>query len=69
VVTHLLSIDIASFKQTQQKLILTDIIAALIAIRELRPYQEIDNYLFAAMTGGMMDKKIEKQIKNLLKGC
>ena len=69
VVTRLLSIDLATFKQTQQKLILTDIVAALIAIRELNPSQQIDDYLFAAMTGKRLDKKIEKQIQNLLKGC
>jgi len=65
-VQALINIDIGSFKETQQKLILLDIIHALLAIRELAPSEQIYLYIDRALTGGKLDKKSIKQLEKLL---
>jgi hypothetical protein len=65
---ELIHINVRSLKESQRKLILLDIINALIAIRELKPSAKITKYLIEAMTGGFLDKKsmkkLEPQISN-----
>lgn len=62
----LMGIDIASLKDTQQKLTLSDILHALLAIRRVKPQADIDAYIHQALTGGFLDKKAVKQIQGLL---
>jgi len=65
-VRALISVNVQAFKETQRKLILTDIVNSLIAIRDIETSDEIDGYLYNAATGGLLDKKLAKQITNLL---
>ncbi|NLT14219.1 MAG: hypothetical protein GXY05_07735 [Clostridiales bacterium] len=63
VVDELVHINVRSLKESQRKLILLDIINALIAIRELKPSEKITKYLIEAMTGGLLDKKSVKKLE------
>ncbi len=63
---ELINIDIGSFKETQKRLILLDIINALLAIRQLMPNEQIDCYISQALTGGILDNKSIKQLEKLL---
>lgn len=62
----LMGIDILSLKETQRKLILTDIMNALIAIRAVRPSDQITDYLMKALTGSVFDKKTVRQFESKL---
>ncbi|MEL7654894.1 MAG: hypothetical protein AAGU75_03185 [Bacillota bacterium] len=62
----LLGIDINSLKDTQRKLILLDIIGVLAEIQKTKHNDDITDYLFKAMTGGILDKKSIKQVEKLL---
>jgi hypothetical protein len=62
----LTGIDIKSFRETMQKLILIDIMNALIAIREVQQSDTINDYLMKAMTGGVLDKKSIKQFEKII---
>lgn len=67
-VEELVHINVKRLKESQRKLILLDIINALIAIREIKPSAHITSYLIEAMTGGLLDKKsvikLEPQISS-----
>ncbi|NMA25478.1 MAG: hypothetical protein GX936_07420 [Clostridiales bacterium] len=63
VVDELVHINVRRLKESQRKLILLDIINALIAIRELKPSEKITKYLIEAMTGGLLDKKSVKKLE------
>lgn len=62
----LTAIDIGSFKDTQRKLILIDILNALAAISEIKPSDKITRYMYAAVTGGVLDKKSAKQFEKFI---
>ena len=62
----LMNINILSFKDTQRKLILLDILHALAGIRRIAQIEEIDAYIQSALTGGILDKKSIKEIQGLL---
>lgn len=62
----LMGIDIPALKDSQRKLILLDILHALISIRRVQPTAEIDVYILNALTGGLLDKKSMKEIQELL---
>lgn len=62
-VEALVHINVRGMKETQRKLILLDIINALIAIREMKPSEQITQYLIEAMTGGLLDKKSVKKLE------
>ncbi len=65
---ELIHINVKNLRESQRKLILMDIINALIVIREIKPSKKITKYLIEAMTGGLLDKKsikkLEPQINN-----
>lgn len=65
-VVALTSIDIISLKDTQRKLILTDIMNALLAIRKIRPSDAITGYMMQALTGGILDKKSARQFEAMI---
>ncbi len=65
-VAALTEIDILSLKDSQRKLLLLDILHALISIRQVQPTAEIDVYLHNALTGGLLDKKSMKEIQGFL---
>jgi hypothetical protein len=60
-VSRMTAIDLNSFRETMRKLILADIMNALLAIRELRPSAAIDDYLMKALTGGVLDRKSARE--------
>lgn len=62
----LMSIDVAACKETQHKLLLQDICAALVFMAELSPGLEISAYLNQAITGGILDKKTAKRLLDAL---
>ncbi|MFA6859831.1 MAG: hypothetical protein WCR30_00410 [Clostridia bacterium] len=65
-VNFLVSIDINALKETQKKLILIDIVNALISIRLVKNIGEIDEYINNALTGGILDKTAIKNFEKLL---
>ncbi len=62
-VNELVHISVRGLKESQRKLILMDIINALIVIREIKPSDQITRYLIEAMTGGLLDRKSVKQLE------
>ncbi|NBJ15228.1 MAG: hypothetical protein FNP40_06590 [Dehalobacter sp. 4CP] len=70
VANELISIDIMDIKPTMRKLILIDILNILLLIKKNDTSEEIDTYIFKALTGGLLDKKAIKQIElmSILKG-
>jgi hypothetical protein len=61
----LLSIDLASRKDTQRKLLLTDILTVFAEIRKLRADERIERYFLSAINGGILDDKTKKIIAKL----
>jgi hypothetical protein len=66
IVSSLISFDLNSVKETMRKSILLDILNVLLIIRQERKRDEIDGFIFNAVTGGILDKKSKKQIEALL---
>jgi hypothetical protein len=67
-VSALTAVNVASFRDTQKKLILMDIIGTMLAIRTVYPAEEIDVYILNALDGGILDKKSARQVQKLLAG-
>lgn len=66
IIDKLTAIDLKSFKETQQKLILLDIIDVLLMIQKIQPSDRISEYVWKALTGGILDKKSIKRIEQVL---
>lgn len=62
----LMAIDISKVKETMRKLILIDILNVLAIIRKYQKSDEIESYIFDALSGGLLDKKAKKQVESLL---
>lgn len=62
----IMSVPVAELEETMRKLILIDILHILVLIRKCRTSNEIERYIFDALTGGLLDKKSVKQIEALL---
>jgi hypothetical protein len=62
-VQMLTEINLSSVRETMRRLLLTDILNALIAIRNVQPSDMITQYIMAALTGGLLDKKTSKHIE------
>lgn len=65
VINKLLSIDIQKRKDSQRKLLLMDILTVLSAIDKIEHFDIITEYVSTALTGGMLDVKSIKQVKNM----
>ena len=63
IASALMRIDLLSIKETMRKLVLTDIIEALLLARQIAPDAAIEEYLFAALGGGILDEKTKKQFR------
>lgn len=61
-----MAIDILGVKPTMRKLILMDMLNILVLIRKSQNSEEIETYIFNALTGGLLDKKALKQIESVL---
>ncbi|MTI56279.1 hypothetical protein [Geosporobacter ferrireducens] len=66
VASELISIDIMNIKPTMRKLILVDILNILVLIKKHNTSEEIDTYIYQALTGELLDKKAIKQIELML---
>lgn len=61
-----MSINILEVKETMRKVILLGILGILVEITKYQTNDEIENYIFSALSGEMLDKKAKKQIEALL---
>lgn len=66
IANKLMSINIAEIKETMRKLILMNILSILAMIRKYQANDEIDRYIFNALSGGLLDKKAMKQVETML---
>lgn len=64
---RLLSIDISMRKETQQKILLTDVLSVFAVARRFYKDERVENYIITAMTGEILDKKAKAEIEKLLK--
>ena len=63
----IMAIDIMSVRETMRKPILTDILEVLVMIRKYRTKDEIESYIFTALSGEILDKKSVKKIATMMK--
>jgi len=63
IVDHLMSLDIPHYRESQQKLILLDILSVLLIINKESPDKAIMAYIQQALTGGLLDKKSKTMIE------
>jgi hypothetical protein len=63
IASKLISIDLTAIKETMRKSILLDILNTLLVIRKELKTDEIEQYMLDALAGGVLDKKIKKQIE------
>lgn len=66
IANDLMSVNISEVKETMRKLILLDILEVLASIRSYQTTDEIESYIFNALSGGILDKKAKKHIESLL---
>ncbi|OPZ94577.1 MAG: hypothetical protein BWY74_00457 [Firmicutes bacterium ADurb.Bin419] len=66
IANSIMSLDIPSIRQTMQKLVLTDILSVLAIIRSYKTSDEIEDYIFKAISGGVLDKKAIKQVEIMM---
>jgi hypothetical protein len=62
----LLSIDLKQRKETQQKILLLDILSVLAVIRKIAANEKLERFIVDAMTGETLDKKAKAEIEKLL---
>ncbi|NLI53611.1 MAG: hypothetical protein GX417_04725 [Clostridiales bacterium] len=58
----LLRIDLMQIRESMRKLILSDLLEALIAVRSIAPEPAVDAYLFSALSGSILDEKTKKRL-------
>lgn len=66
IVDTLISIDIYKLKESQQKLVLKDIISVLLEIQKIEPSKKISDYIVKSITSDFLDKKTIKKMEQLL---
>lgn len=59
----ILAVDLLSYKDTMRKLILIDFIEVLLTTRAIHPSEAVEQYLFSALSGSILDEKSKKQIR------
>jgi hypothetical protein len=63
----LLAIDIAARKETQQKILLMDILSVFAVTRRYVKDENVETYIMNALTGARLDKKAKTEIEKLMK--
>lgn len=63
----LMSIRLEAVKETMRKLVLFDILNALVLIRKQESSDDLESYIIDALSGGILDKKSINQLEALLK--
>jgi len=59
----IMAVDLLSFKDTMRKLILVDFLDALLIVRGICPSEAIEQYIFNALSGSILDEKAKKQLR------
>ena len=59
----LLEVDPMEYKDTMRKLIVTDMIEALLLVRALEPSEALEQYFFCALSGSILDDKSKKKLR------
>ena len=59
----LMQMDLVSIKETMRKLVLIDVMEVLLVARKIAPNAAIEEYLFSALNGGILDEKTKKQFR------
>ncbi len=62
---RLMNLDIMKRKDTQQKLLLIDILNTLAEVQKIAPTDHVMAYVQKAITGGLLDKKAAREIEKL----
>jgi hypothetical protein len=62
----LLGFDIMMIRESIRKVIMCDLIDTLLEISKYEKHEEIDTFIFQALTGEILDEKSKKQIKKKL---
>ncbi len=62
----LIGVELAKLPQTMQKLVLLDILNILMVLKKDVQKAEIDQFIFGALSGELLDKKSKKQIEAAL---
>ena len=62
----LLAFDIMIIRESMRKVIMCDLIDTLLEIRKHEKHEDIDTFIFQALTGEVLDEKSKKQIKKKL---
>jgi hypothetical protein len=57
------AVDLLGFKDTMRKLVLVDFLEALLLVREMTPSEELEQYLFFALSGNILDEKTKKHLR------
>lgn len=63
IASGLISFDIMAVKETMRKSILIDILNVLFIIRQKHKTDEIESFIFDALSGDILDKKTKKQFE------
>jgi hypothetical protein len=63
IASKLISFDIMAVSETMRKSILTDILNVLLLIRQEHKKDEIESFIFNALSGEILDKKTKKQFE------
>ena len=63
----LMSVDLSSRKETQQKILLLDILSVLAVARRYVEDAKAETYIMNALTGALLDKKAKVGIEKLMK--
>jgi hypothetical protein len=62
----LVQVDLMQFKETMRKLILVDFLDTLLISRTMQPSEEVEQYIFSALSGSILDEKSKKLIRQRL---
>lgn len=63
IIDKLIAIDLMQRKETQQKLLLLDILSVFAAIQKVQKDERIPPYVHHALTGGLIDKKTREMLQ------
>lgn len=59
----LMAVDLLRYKDTMRKLILIDFLEVLLLVRKIHPTPELEEYLFSALSGSILDEKAKKRLR------
>jgi hypothetical protein len=62
-----MSVHLYSRKETQQKILLLDILSVLAVTRRYVEDGKVETYIMNALTGALLDKKAKASIEKLMK--